>query len=59
MQLEWKTIRTTRHVHADGAAICGKNGGYTDDPALPCEKCLVLLFALQSEAFVDELVEVV
>jgi hypothetical protein len=58
MKLEWKTIKATRHVHADGRAICGKTGGYTDDPALPCEKCLVLLFALQHEAFNEDVAEV-
>lgn len=56
MQLEWKAIRSTRHIHANGAAICGATGGYTDDPALPCEKCLLLLFVLQTEAFVDDVI---
>ena len=58
MELHWKTINATRHVHADSKAICGAQGGYSDDDAVPCEKCLLLLFALQSEAFTDQMTEV-
>ena len=60
MELHWRKIKNTRHVLADGKAICGRQGGYTEDTdATPCQKCLLLLFALQSEAFTDELAEVV
>lgn len=53
MGLQWKTIRATRHVMFDGKAICGKDGGYTDDDAVPCEACLKQLFEVQSAAFTD------
>lgn len=59
MELQWKKIKNTRHVLANGQAICGKQGGFTDEDALPCEKCLLLLFALQSEAFTNEIAEAV
>lgn len=52
--LEWKKIRRHRHATAEGRAICGIFGGYTDEPAPPCEACLKVLFTTLAGAFPDE-----
>lgn len=58
MNIEWTVLGEHRHVTASGKAICGTKGFPSMEPSLPCEACLLLLFALQAEAFTDELVEV-
>lgn len=49
--IEWKKVRKHRHIVADGKAICGVFGGYSDEDAVPCETCLSILFRLQQESF--------
>lgn len=58
MSIEWTGLGEYRHVTTAGKAICDATGEPSMEPLLPCEKCLLLLFALQSEAFIDELAEV-